>query len=415
MQATLTKLEMGMSGTDSIEGDMRDAVPRRGSAALLRERLAEMARLRGPGARLPTVRELCMELETTPATLNLALARLEQEGVLRRRQGSGIFVAPDYGRRRVALVCDPAFFGGWAGVSPFWNILVERVRERARVGNEDLSFHFALPVNTPGPGALPPQRSAPEATLPLHEGLAAAVRDGRVQGALGIGLSEAAADWLAEHGVPLVSFAGAGRAVVGIDHDGMIPLLVGVLAGQGCRNIELWSPVASHRPVPASFPADYQHNREAFARALAAAGLPFDAARHRYRNNSHLAAREGAVPTVSHVEQGYDTAFTAFGPGTPPGARPDGIAVLDDMMALGALQALQQLGVRVGRDVRIATHANAGSPALLGWEDRLTCAEVDPGRLVEKMFALLEAMMEGQEPEERRVLLQPTLHPATGA
>jgi hypothetical protein len=51
-------------------------------------------------------------------------------------------------------------------------------------------------------------------------------------------------------------------------------------------------------------------------------------------------------------------------------------------MTTGALAAFRELGPRVGEDVRVATHVNAGSVLLYGYESRLARVEVDPAEVV---------------------------------
>ena len=77
---------------------------------------------------------------------------------------------------------------------------------------------------------------------------------------------------------------------------------------------------------------------------------------------------------------------------------PNGIVSTDDMLTQGLLMALGRHGLRAGEDVRIATQANQGSPALLGWEDRITRLEFAPIEIVATMFAALEALMDGETP-----------------
>ncbi len=58
-------------------------------AGLLRDRAAKL----GPGARMPSVRELCASLGASPVTVNRAFSALAREGLLEPRPGVGTFVA----------------------------------------------------------------------------------------------------------------------------------------------------------------------------------------------------------------------------------------------------------------------------------------------------------------------------------
>jgi hypothetical protein len=61
---------------------------------------------------------------------------------------------------------------------------------------------------------------------------------------------------------------------------------------------------------------------------------------------------------------------------------------------------MQQLGVRIGVNVQVASHANRESPILRPWRDEITLLEVDPAALARTMLATLEAMMAGEAPAE---------------
>jgi DNA-binding LacI/PurR family transcriptional regulator len=77
--------------------------------------------------------------------------------------------------------------------------------------------------------------------------------------------------------------------------------------------------------------------------------------------------------------------------------RPGGMIILDDMLATGAIAAVQEAGLTVGRDFMIATHANRGSSTLDLYKPRIIRIEVDPDEMVEAMFGMLERMMSGVE------------------
>jgi Transcriptional regulators len=361
-------------------------------------RLAQLAQELGPEAKLPTVVELRTRLGVSVATLNSALSELEAQRLIRRKHGVGIYVSPRIQQHNLVLLCDPSFFRV-SGASPFWSLLVEHIRQRADEYHEAFSFHFTA-------DALHMPKDAPAVEL-LQEGFASDVAAGRVHGILGVGVLQSIADWIVEQQVPFVAFAGPAPYFVGLDSAEILRQGVRQLVSQGCRRIGMWGVVSPYRKAGGP-PPDPTAVRAAFADELARHGLPFDPSL--VRENLHL-QQPGRYHTETHQEQGYRTALEVFGPKTDPSQWPDGIVSSDDMMTQGALTALGRAGIRVGKDVRIATHANAGSPALLGWEDSLTLLEVDPAEIVQKMFDTLESLMEGETPPERIMEVLPRVHP----
>ena len=89
------------------------------------------------GDRLPSVRELALELRINPNTVARAYRDLEQEGVVVRQHGRGVFVAPRApelnDRQRQAVLegpVDELLLTAWkAGID--LDTVVETVRRRA--------------------------------------------------------------------------------------------------------------------------------------------------------------------------------------------------------------------------------------------------------------------------------------------
>src|SRR5688572_6972246 len=73
-----------------------------------------------PGERLPALRDLAGALGVNHNTLRAAVAKLEAEGLLESRHGSGTFVAPDAvaHERHAPLVEQVARWAADAGLSP---------------------------------------------------------------------------------------------------------------------------------------------------------------------------------------------------------------------------------------------------------------------------------------------------------
>lgn len=77
------------------------------------DQLAELVRAGqlGPGAQLPSVRELARDLLVSLITIRRAYADLEAEGLIVRRQGQGTFVSEGVAGRVAARVQDQARTG----------------------------------------------------------------------------------------------------------------------------------------------------------------------------------------------------------------------------------------------------------------------------------------------------------------
>lgn len=342
--------------------------------------LRELAHQRGAMAKLPTTAELRQQLGVSIATLDGALREMEQQNVICRKHGSGIYVSPLL-QRSIALICDPTYFRG-ASHSPFWDLLVEESERRASRKNEAFSLHFSAPTRKSGGG--------------LQAGLLREVGEGRVQGVLSVSTSEFIMEQLGET-VPLVRFGSQGRWHIKLDYGRLIEMGVAELAQQGCRRLGLWLPgFLAEFSDPAGAPA--RTEIEIFRAALTSQHLEFHSALVQLGSDDE---HQRIVPQ----EQGYAIARRVFE--QPQHTWPDGIVIADDMMTQGALVAMQKLGVRAGVDVKIASHANRGSTVLAGREDELTLIEFDPAEMVGAMFEMLEILMDGQTPSVSSVGIAP--------
>jgi DNA-binding LacI/PurR family transcriptional regulator len=344
------------------------------------------------------VRQLRERFGVSQTTLDAALGRLERQRVLLRRERSGVFVAPSLRERNVSLLCAPNAFQN-TGASPFWPLLIERIRQQAGSGRLRLSLSLTQGFSDEDETAL----EFEDASL-FPSWVVADAEAGKLHGALAIGLPHSCARWLEARGVPVVAFAGPADYMVQLNSPAVIALGVAELVRQGCRRIALWR--TPHAGAEKHRGAE-RYDRAVFSGALAAHGLdPAQDGRvyqQVYENEPSSGPRR-TTPTL--VEAGWLTAQNCFGPDADPAGRPDGIVSTDDMLTQGALMALDRLGVAVGRDVRVTTHANLGSPTLLGWQDRLTRIEYDPGEVVSALFDVLAALLRGGEGLDRLPLVQ---------
>lgn len=304
-----------------------------------------------------------------------------------RRQGSGTYVSPQNSTRAIGLVYDRDIFA--VGTSPFTGLLVEEARRRADERNEKFSFFLA----------------DPSAGGAVHEDLATAIESRRIAGVLFAGeQNPEAIAWLEER-VPLVALAYTpiARHRVQIDHAAIVTLGVETLAAQGCKRIALWIPVGvgiGRARGKKSFV-----ELDAFRAALKKAGVEFSP--ELVFNLDELTDAVPPQPRETNQQQGLKAAREVFADKTN---RPDGIVIDDDMMARGALTALSQMRVAVGKDVRIATHTNRGSDVLLGYEDKISTLAIDPAEIVTALFDQLEALLDKRETQSSPILIAPHLN-----
>lgn len=376
MTATLLKPLVGNNRREATKAALRD-----------------LARQTGPNRKLPTILELCASLDVAKATVDMALDALEGEGVIRRRRGSGIYVTPRVDQRTLALVFGHNIFS--ADISAFSSLLIARCRERAMSHNENFSFFLDLPAD-----------SADLSGVPVHGDLAAAIDGGKLHGLLLVGRnSEAEERWLRSTGVPVVSLLLLRTPnTVGVDYDALIRMGVDALAADGCRKIALITPLGSCRAEPSIY---QQTDLKTFAAQLKRHGLPHRAEWVWESRVTLEAQRE------TREELGRQAMRELFGRGRR--ARPDGVVIADDMLALGALASARQMGLGIGRELNVVTHANKGSPVLNEWAGQVTLLEIDAGELVNAMFDMLERLMQRPGGEEPAALIVPTLRRPAGA
>lgn len=332
----------------------------RQKVAAAQRSLRDLAFKLGANNKLPTVREMCRALGISAVTIEHVLSGLEEQGVILRRPGSGIYVSPRLYQKNVGLVFGQNAFQ--PGASPFCAMLVEACQKRAREHNDNFSFYLDMPA-----GERP-------AKYPVHADLAEAIERKRIDGMLLVARHSAEQEkWLREQGVPLITFCGGANApfapmTVGFDLKELAGKGLDALLAKGSRRI---AAITAGKSGAAAFRA-----------VMEGKSLGYEA-------GWNLNPVEDAPPEASRFELGYQ-AMRQLLAGNPA---PDGVMVFDDMLACGAVRAVKESGLAVGADVLIATHCNRGSAVLQHAEEGLVLVEVDLGCITEAMFQGLEQMM----------------------
>jgi|GEM_PF-2743732 len=336
------------------------------------EHLSRVVENAEPNTRLPSVRALMTRFAVSQATVTAAIYRLEQEGALYRRQGSGIYSSPGANSRPLLLLVD----GDSAlGPSSFWCILVKALQDLYADHPNGLEIHFTRSMPYPSPG------EPAESFLSLR--LAEAIRNRKYSGVFSVCQNDAVLNAIREADLPSVGFACAARYQIHMAYLEACQLAISALAALDCKSLGLYKPI-------------HATSREVFMASLRAHGLT-----------------EVALPVVDppplfrHVaafhriaEQGYWSAMAAFGPDSELKQRPEGIVILDDMFAQGYLSALQRLGIRVGRDLQVASTVNAESPSLLAWEEQIVSVRFSVLEIATVMHTAMDALQQGEEPAD---------------
>ena len=343
-------------------------------AEQLTEELLVLATERGANIKLPTMQELCSRYDVARGTLERALAPLEQRGLLYRRHGSGIYVSPTIAQKTVGLVFGGDIFS--PGYSPFWNLLLQAVRGQAREQGQSLRGYFDV-AETAGDFGGQAQ---------LIEDLDARRLDGVLL--LSPQYYRDEAGLLRKYGVPFVVLGGGPSDWwVTLDWDQFLRAAARELAPAGSRRIGLIGPLAyaatlaqALREAGTGEPVIADWSYETWAPVIPGAGSHENCAR---RVTEQMIAAAATAPL------------------------PDTLVSTEDTATRGALIALMEAGIKPGRDIRVITAANKGSPVLEAWADDLVQLAFDPTEIMQAALGMLETVMNGGKPAENPVLIRP--------
>ena len=195
---------------------------------------------------------------------------------------------------------------------------------------------------------------------------------------------------------------------VSIDWRELVRLGVESLAKQGCKSMGLITPFGfwrtPHSPRVLRRGA-WDDDIKSFQNTLVQLGIPYDPSLiWEYHPSPNEIA--GISEYITNEERGYHAFKALFTQAQPQ--RPEGLLILDDTMTKGAISAAQSLNIKMGTDVRIATHSNLGAPALRSHRNRLTLLEVSVQDMVELMFQMLEQAWNGAAPAPHATLIKPS-------
>ncbi len=325
-----------------------------------------------PNTRLPSVRGLMTRFGVSQATVTAAISRLERQGALDRRQGSGIYSSSAARTRPTLLLIDS---DAALSPSPFWTVLVNALRDLYAGTESPLQVHFTQSIEK--------ERSSVSVQDLLGTSLAEAIASRKFSGVYSVCQNDAVLDAIRDADLPSVGFGCAAKYHIHMAYLEACQLGVNALARLGCRTVSLYRP--SHTT-----------SREVFLATMRAQGLTEIA----LPNADPPPLFQHRSPYSRTTEQGYWSAVAAYGPDSNKVDRPDGVIILEDMFALGFLMGLQAMGLQVGRDVKVASHVNVESPILLAWQRQIVSLKFSVVNIASVMHVAMEALRLGTEPTD---------------
>lgn len=347
----------------------------------VREGLLQLAIARGPGIKLPTVRELCSQFDVSFRTLEHAIIQLEQRQMLTRRQGSGIYPTERVRQKTIGVV-----FGGdifRPSFSPFWGLLLQSAKERAGAHGFIPRVYLDTAGDSRGLGG--------------HDQLFEDLEEQRLDGLLLFtpNCTYDHAGQLRRYGIPVVSTNDPVSAASPVPdwQDEFLRLAAGELAAAGVSRLGLLGP---------------PDRRPALENRMRAAGIPHvHVADWSYETWAWILPNAHTREVCAHA---LTKGMIAARPTIP---LPAALVSLEDTMTRGAITALHQAGLQPGRDIRIVSLGNSGSPVLEPYADSIAIIEIDPADFVAVMLERLDTLVNGAPLPQAPAAIVPRLRPAS--
>ncbi len=330
------------------------------------------------GGRLPSNRQLALDLKANTATISKALQELEKEGLLSKQVGAGTFVLPQknrpassvglyYGKHVLDSCKDSAF------TCELDTCIQRELLRRGR------SYRHYIEARPPEFKAIP---------LPLLED---DIASHKISSLITLGINAAQRACLSKLSVPIISLdqdLGWGRIRFDFTKAGYDA--ASLLAAKGCRNVKLITVFLHEWDIADATSSTARLLRAGMANALSPRGI--------------------AAPEPLTVE---DLPESAQRPGESPGTEklggelfkkvwsrhhPDGIVVFTDIFAVGVARAIEELGLVVGTDIHVVMLTNKE----LRWPEleRFTRLELSIEEIARGLIELAMAAEANSPPRE---------------
>ncbi len=338
----------------------------------------------GAGVKLPKVRDLAKSFQVSIATLDRALHILEQDDVVERRHGVGVFVSKNLGVKTIGLIYDRNIFDKTA--SPFPQILTEAAVQRANEHNEKLRIYLDVPSHIKG--------------WLGHDDFINDIHEDKLDGVLYCGSRRTESiKELLTLSLPFVQMGDSVNNVsyyVKPDMQAIFTMGIDALISRGCTNIVVLTGYGAVRCYDPEFSEDIDI---------------FNSIVKSYEsktNSFSLLTPDMSINSAVDLETiGYNTICKMINDNRFPY---DGIFLTNDMMARGALHVFTELGIKIGKDIQVSTQANSHSPVLALAPNGIILIENDPCLIAQTMLDLLNSVMAGKQTQPCGIQVKPTVH-----
>lgn len=320
-----------------------------------------------PGARLPTIRQLADEYETSYFTVQTALKTLADQGLVEQRRRTGTVVRRDLNVLTcVGMYVASAMVGAWQYAF-----------------NRELCRQLELQLAEQGVRVcfFTDTRPNREQEHPLPE-LVSAIADRRIQAILVPYGNSFSIKGLAPLEVPF-SYIGdcpLSPNRVGFDTSQMVRIAVARLAEQGCRTVGMISAI----PLSGEHIQALRPFYDTFVASASDLGM-------KIRDDWMFVPPGGGL--TSHEAFGYASFHALW----RRKSRPDGLLVYTDIVARGVMTAALELGVSVPDELKLVFHHNTGvnwvCPLAVDW------VESDVARWATEMIRQVRRQASGERVE----------------
>ncbi len=341
---------------------------------------------KGPEWKLPTISKLCSIFSTTPITIDKALSTLERKQIIYRTRGSGIYVSPTIFQKTIAIVFGWNIFS-YSGVSKeVFNILLKKCEERIQKNTEKERFSVYLDI--------PEIQNDLSSTMHTHYQLQRDIESGEIDGVISLIIRDLVQLSWFQKTIPTVSFSMLGKkGTVHADFKKLIEIGTNSLIKEKCSKIGLITGFGYLRKQK------YHGDIKGYIKTIKDFGLEY---KPEYIWDNRMEER---------VETLEETGYRATKEILTKNKNLHGLVITHDTMTIGAIAAMQNMGIKPGKDIKIATHSNKYSPVLNlnMYKNNLILIEIDTDEVVNKIFDLLERQMAGKKIPDRKILIQPYL------